>query len=113
MERAMASSISSSSVVVHDIGREALPSGLRLTAADCPGVAQPVPERDIPDQPWRLITVVAAVLFVLLVGGWEWHWRSFGSQPATENSNGLWARERRRIDTGDGRNTVVAGDSRM
>lgn len=87
--------------------------GLRLTASDRPGVAQPVPERDIPGQPWRLITVVSAVLFVLLVGGWEWHWRSFGSQPATENSNGLWARERRRIDTGDGRNTVVVGDSRM
>jgi hypothetical protein len=52
-------------------------------------------------------------LFLLLVGGWEWHWRSFGSEPATENSNGLWARERRRIDSGDGRNTVVVGDSRL
>jgi len=71
--------------------------GLRLTAADRPGIAQPVPERDIPVQPWGLIAAVALVLLVVLVGGWEWHWRAFGSEPTTENSNGLWARERRRL----------------
>ena len=30
----------------------ALPAGLRLTASDRPGQAQPVPTRDIPKQPW-------------------------------------------------------------
>jgi len=87
--------------------------GLRLTAADRPGIAQPVPERDIPVQPWGLIAAVALVLLVVLVGGWEWHWRAFGSEPTTENSNGLWARERRRLDEGEGGRTVIAGDSRM
>ena len=48
----MASSISSSDVH-QDVDHHGLPSGLRLTAADRPGVAQPVPERDIPDQPWQ------------------------------------------------------------
>jgi hypothetical protein len=72
-----------------------------------------VPERNIPERPWRLIAAVALLLLVVLVGGWEWHWRSFGSEPTTENSNGLWARERRRVDEGDGRHTVIAGDSRM
>jgi len=28
---------------------------VRLTASDRPGVAQPVPVRDIPAQPWRAI----------------------------------------------------------
>ena len=87
--------------------------GLRLTAADRPGVAQPVPERKIPERPWGQIAGLALLLLVVLVGGWEWHWRAFGSLPSIENSNGLWARERRRLDEGDGRNTVIAGDSRM
>jgi hypothetical protein len=43
----MASSTSSSSNMPPPASHEALPMGLRLTAADRPGVAQPVPERDI------------------------------------------------------------------
>lgn len=59
-----------------------------------------------------MIAALAITLLVVLVTGWEWHWRSFGSTPTIENSNGLWARERRRIDDGDGHNTVIVGDSR-
>ena len=57
----MASSISSSEEIVLDI-RHGLPSGLRLTAADRPGMAQPVPERDIPEQPWRAMALAVAIL---------------------------------------------------
>ena len=41
----------------------ALPAGLRLTASDRPGEAQPVPVRDIPQQPWgRIMGFVAVAL---------------------------------------------------
>ena len=45
----------------------ALPAGLRLTASDRPGEAQPVPTRDIPKQPWGGILVGVAA--ALIVGG--------------------------------------------
>jgi hypothetical protein len=56
------SSISGSEEMVHDISRQALPSGLRPTAADRPDIAQPVAERDIPHQPWRAMALIVAVL---------------------------------------------------
>src|SRR5260370_9466475 len=113
MERAMASSISSSSVVVHDIGREALPSGLRLTAADRPGVGQPVPERDIPDQPWRVMSVVVLVLVILLPCLWEWKMRTLelGSGDFSESYD-AWAELRRQVDKRDVR-VVIISDSRL
>lgn len=92
-----------------------LPGGLheRLTAADRPGVAQPVPVRNIPIQPWNRIFLGAVVLFVLLMGTWEWHWRAFGAKPGFVNSFGLWAMQRRRIDEGEGDATVLLGASRI
>ena len=44
----------------------ALPAGLRLTASQRPGQAQPVPTRDIPSQPWGRI--IAGVGLALVVG---------------------------------------------
>jgi len=44
----------------------ALPAGLRLTASQRPGQAQPVPTRDIPSQPWGRI--IAGVALALVVG---------------------------------------------
>ena len=38
----------------------ALPPGLRKTAADRPGQAQPVPTRDVPLKPWARIGAAAA-----------------------------------------------------
>lgn len=87
--------------------------GLRLTASDRPGVAQPVPERDIPDRPWRGILAGALVIAGVLLGAWEWHWRAYGASPSLANSDGLWAEQRRRIDRGDGNRTVITGSSRM
>lgn len=89
------------------------PGFVRLTAADRPGVAQPVPERDIPPQPWGRILLGALGLFLLLMGAWEWHWRAFGATPGYRASNGSWAEQRRRIDQGEGSKTVLIGSSRV
>jgi hypothetical protein len=94
--------------------RIALRPGLRLTAADRPGQAQPVPERDIPDRRWGAIMLAALAMFLLLMGAWEWHWRSFGVEPGIANTDALWATQRRRIDSGEGDGaTVLIGSSRM
>jgi len=85
----------------------------RQTAADRPGVAQPVPVRPVPAQPWGKILLGAVALFVVLIGGWEWYWRSYGVRPEIANSYGLWAIQRRRIDNGEGAATVVVSDSRL
>jgi len=85
----------------------------RQTAADRPGVAQPVPVRPVPAQPWGRILAGMVPLLVLLVAGWEWHWRAFGVHPSVGNTEGLWAIERRRIDAGEGNATVLLGSSRL
>jgi hypothetical protein len=85
----------------------------RQTAADRPGVAQPVPERPVPEQPWRKILFGVLVLLALLLGAWEWYWRDFGVRPSISNTYGLWAIQRRRIDAGEGDATVLLGASRM
>jgi hypothetical protein len=103
----MRSSISSSDLAGCGAAR------LRLTASDRPGVAQPVPVRDIPARPWNSISIAALVLALLMIGAWEWHWRAFGATPAYRNSNGAWAQQRRRIDTGEGGKTVLIGSSRV
>ena len=89
------------------------PGFVRLTASDRPGVAQPVPERDIPPQPWGKILLGALVLFLLLMTGWEWYWRAFGATPGYRNSDGAWAEQRRRINEGEGGKTVLIGSSRI
>ncbi len=85
---------------------------IRSTASDRPGVAQPVPERDIPRQPWSVIVLGTLALSVVLIGAWEYHWRRFGAEPGYRNSNGEWAEQRRRIDRGEGTRTVMIGSSR-
>ena len=92
---------------------EVRPGFVRLTASDRPGVAQPVPEREVPVQPWRSILIGAVVLAALGLAGWEWHWRDFGSVPGYRNSDGAWAEQRRRIDNGEGDGTVLIGSSRV
>jgi hypothetical protein len=85
----------------------------RQTAADRPGVAQPVPERPVPEQPWGRIVLGVVVLLALLVGGWEGYWRSFGARPGIRNTYGLWALQRRRIDAAEENATVLTGASRV
>ena len=88
-------------------------SKVRLTASDRPGVAQPVPERDLPMQPWNGIFIGAVVMSLLMLVVWELHWRAFGLMPSIRSSDGLWAIQRRRIDNGESDATVLVGDSRM
>jgi hypothetical protein len=85
----------------------------RQTAADRPGVAQPVPLRPVPAQPWGRILIGAVLLLVLLVAGWEEYWRAYGVRPSIANTFGLWAIQRRRIDAGEGDATVLLGASRL
>lgn len=87
-------------------------SSKRLTAADRPGIAQPVPERDVPHRPWPRMLLAALLLATALTGGWEWYWRDFGAVPGYRDDDALWARQRRRIDAGEGDATVLLGASR-
>jgi hypothetical protein len=108
----MASFISSSEEIVHD-PRHALPSGLRLTAADRPGMAQPVPERDIPQQPWRAMALAVMILVLLLTSLWEWKMRTLELVPGDlGESYDHWAELRKQVDK---RNVpvVIIGDSRI
>jgi len=85
----------------------------RQTAADRPGIAQPVPVRPVPEQPWGPILLGAVLLFALLLGCWEAYWRAYGARPGIANTYGLWAQQRRRIDAGEGDATVLLGASRV
>jgi hypothetical protein len=108
----MASSISSFEEIVHET-RHDLPSGLRLTAADRPGMAQPVPERDIPQQPWRAMALAVTILLVILTSLWEWKMRTLELIPGDLGKNtDRWAALRRQVDK---RNVpvVILGDSRI
>lgn len=88
--------------------------GFRLTASDRPGVAQPVPERDIPAQPWGRVFVLALLLFVMLTAAWEAYWRAWSGTPGYRNSPGEWALQRRRVDAPGGATaTVLTGASRV
>src|ERR1017187_4629215 len=87
-------------------------SSRRLTAADRPGVAQPVPIRDVPDRSWLAVFLCALLLAVVLTGAWEWYWRAFGAVPGYGDDDALWAQQRRRIDAGEGNATVLIGASR-
>ena len=109
----MASSISSSEETVQDAIQQTLPSGLRLTAADRPGMAQPVPERDIPEQPWRTMELIVTVLVILLTSLWELRMRTLELIPGDLGANyDAWAEQRRQVDK---RNVpvVIIGDSRI
>jgi hypothetical protein len=108
----MPSSISSSEEIVLDT-QHVVPSGPRLTAADRPGIAQPVPERDIPQQPWRIMALIVTVLVVLLTGLWEWKMRTLELVPGDlGESFDRWADLRRQVDKRDVP-VVIVGDSRI
>ncbi|WP_143011827.1 hypothetical protein [Sphingomonas sp. YR710] len=109
----MPSSISSSDVGSAAGPRHALSPGLRLTASDRPGVAQPVPERDIPDRPWRAISLAAFLIVAILTSLWEVRMRQLGLTPGDLGDNAsAWAEQRRRIDS-EPIKVAIVGDSRI
>lgn len=87
-------------------------SSRRLTAADRPGVAQPVPVRDVPERPWRAMFAIALTLTVALWAGWEWQMRRLELTPGDlGDSASAWAEQRRRVYTPG--SVVILGDSRI
>jgi hypothetical protein len=74
--------------------------------------APPPPERELPKTSMGMATWVALLVFVVALAGWELRWRRFGVQPSYRNSEGLWAMQRGRIDSGEGDATVLIGSSR-
>ncbi len=90
-----------------------IPGFKRLTASDRPGVAQPVPEREVPDLPWIPILMIACLLALAMLAAWKWHWRAYGVLPSYRDSDGAWAQQRRRIDSGEADALVLVGSSRV
>lgn len=89
----------------------ALPAGLRLTASDRPGEAQPVPVRDIPSQPWGRIMGFVAVALALGIVGLEANARRIGLHAGDlDNSEVAWVKERVRSDSAE---VAIVGDSRI
>jgi hypothetical protein len=89
----------------------ALPAGLRLTASDRPGQAQPVPTRDIPKQPWGRLALTAVVALVIGTALLEWNARRIGLHAGDlDNSEVDWASERARSA---GAAAAIVGDSRI
>ena len=90
----------------------ALPPGLRKTAADRPGQAQPVPTRDIPLKPWTRIGTFVFAAVALLTAAWEWNARAnLGLRAGDlDDSPQAWAEQRRLADAAP---VVIIGDSRI
>ena len=72
-----------------------------------------MPERDIPDRPWKAISLCVLVLTLLLAGLWEWRMRALELTPGhLADGPSAWAEQRRRIRTGPAP-VVIVGDSRI
>lgn len=90
----------------------ALPAGLRLTASDRPGQAQPVPTRDVPSQPWGKIIAAVAIALAVGVSALEWNARTNLGLHAgdLDNSEVTWTGEKLRAA---GAPAAIVGDSRI
>jgi hypothetical protein len=76
-------------------------------------LAQPVPERVIPAQPWRPISVAAFALLLVLLTAWELQMRALQLEPGDlADSASAWAEQRRRVSD-DPDQIVIVGDSRI
>jgi hypothetical protein len=97
---------------VRGVREGALPAGLRQTAANRPGQAQPVPTRDIPIQPWARMGAIVFFTVVLLLAAWEWQVRTrIGLRPGDiDDSPQSWAEQRRLADAAP---VTIVGDSRI
>jgi hypothetical protein len=97
---------------IHGTHKGALPPGLRKTASDRPGQAQPVPTRDIPAQPWVRIGTIVFALVALLLSLWEYEARTWIGLHAgdIDDSPQAWAEQRRLADSAP---VAIVGDSRI
>jgi hypothetical protein len=69
--------------------------------------------RPIPTANWPRVWTVTGTLIVLSLIVWESHWRSQGYTPGHMDSKDYWAEQRDRVGTGDGKQTVLVGASRV
>lgn len=97
---------------VRGVHEGALAAGLRKTAANRPGQAQPVPTRDIPTQPWTRMGTIVFFALVGLLSLWEWQARSgIGLRAGDlDDSPQAWAEQRRLADAAP---VTIVGDSRI
>ena len=97
---------------VRGLREGALPAGLRQTAANRPGQAQPVPTRDIPSRPWVKMGTFVFFAVTLLTAVWEWNARAnLGLRAGDiDDSPQAWAEQRRLADAAP---VAIVGDSRI
>lgn len=97
---------------IHGTHEGALPPGLRKTAADRPGQAQPVPTRDIPALPWEKMGPIVFLVVALLLSLWEYEARTRIGLHAgdIDDSPQSWAEQRRLADLSP---VTIVGDSRI
>jgi hypothetical protein len=69
-------------------------------------------ERALPEQRWGAAAALAGLLFLAGVAAWELYWRAQQFEPSYIASDGLWAKERRRVDREGDHATVLIGSSR-
>ena len=60
---------------------------------------------------WRTL-LVGALLAIILLSAWEVHWRKQGDPIAIDESKGLWASQRARLEKLTPDNVVIIGSSR-
>lgn len=75
-------------------------------------IEDPVYVRPLPATRFGSAGMLAVLVFLAAFGAWELYWRAHWGVPGIVNTDGLWARERRRIDQGEGDRTVLIGSSR-
>ena len=87
--------------------------GLRLTASDRPGIAQPVPERDVPPLPWAKMLGIAVLVVLVLTAFWEWRSRGLGYDVGDLGDDpAAWSAQWRRL-AAEQPPAVIIGDSRI
>jgi hypothetical protein len=70
-------------------------------------------DRPLPGLRFGIASIMAVIVFIGSIAGWELYWRAYGVTPSYQNSDGLWAIQRRRIDEGEGHRTAIIGSSRV
>jgi hypothetical protein len=70
-------------------------------------------DRPLPGKSLGGAAMIAVIVTVILMSGWEAYWRADDAVPSYRNSEGLWAIQRRRINRGEGDKTVIIGSSRI
>lgn len=70
-------------------------------------------ERPLPALNGGVALALALLLSILALAAWELYWRDYGVTAGYRNSDSRWAEQRRRIDNGEGKRTVIVGSSRV